>query len=405
MTTSKRIQDRSKNKRVHDLEIVTEKWKIASKVLFLMEVLKKEPEQIIPFRSLEQYRRQINLQKPYRISEFIQKSPKLFELYKDQRGVTWCGMIKEAEDLIEEEDAILESDGEKVAEYVTRFLMMSVDKRILIDKIAHFQRDFGLHMISGRIGVVKPKDDVEYLELVSWNPAWAVTELEKKVSVVIESEPPVPGVLSLPFPMNFPPNHKKIFRFGGKIEHFQKRSYLSPYADARGLKAGSQEFDKRAIAVIHELLSFTMEKRLVNDYLTHFRMELVMPQKLMRLLLKHCGIFYVSERGKRLTVYFTEAYDRGELIENCPLVLWKGKVQRLIGYRGKKRDIKTYNEFSDMDNEHNLHEIENKGENIGNNLEEISIPDDSELEVEDISIDHSSASSWGHTVYGDTKAA
>ncbi|PRQ44203.1 hypothetical protein RchiOBHm_Chr3g0476641 [Rosa chinensis] len=34
MTTSKRVQDRSKLKRVHDLEIVTEKWKIASKVLF-----------------------------------------------------------------------------------------------------------------------------------------------------------------------------------------------------------------------------------------------------------------------------------------------------------------------------------------------------------------------------------
>ncbi|KAF5201840.1 WHAT'S THIS FACTOR 1-like protein [Thalictrum thalictroides] len=403
MTTSKRIQDRSKNKRVHDLEIVTEKWKIASKVLFLMEVLKKEPEQIIPIRSLEQYRRQINLKKPYRISDFIQKSPKLFELYKDQRGVTWCGMTKEAEDLIEEEDAILESYGEKVAEYVTRFLMMSVDKRIPIDKIATFRRDFGLpydfrtnwaHKFPEHFRVVKPKNDVEYLELVSWNPAWAVTELEKKVSGMNESDPPVPGVLSLPFPMKFPPNCKKIFRFGGKLEHFQKRSYLSPYADARGLIAGSKEFDKRAIAVMHELLSFTMEKRLVTDYLTHFRKELVMPQKLMRLLLKHFGIFYVSERGKRLSVYLTEAYDRGELIEKCPLVLWKEKVQRLTGYRGKKRDIQTYNEFSDMEEEPNLHD--NNGENsfleFGGNekvssLEDISIPDDSELKVGDRSID------------------
>ncbi|KAH7835530.1 hypothetical protein Vadar_026996 [Vaccinium darrowii] len=35
MTTSKRVQDRSKMKRIHDLEIATEKWKIVSKVLFL----------------------------------------------------------------------------------------------------------------------------------------------------------------------------------------------------------------------------------------------------------------------------------------------------------------------------------------------------------------------------------
>ncbi|PIA27589.1 hypothetical protein AQUCO_07600038v1 [Aquilegia coerulea] len=419
MTTSKRIQDRSKNKRVHDLEIVTEKWKIASKVLFLMEVLKKEPEQIIPIRSLEQYRRQINLKKPYKISEFIQKSPKLFELYKDQRGVTWCGMTKEAEELIEEEDAILESFGEKVAEYVTRFLMMSVDKRIPIDKIAHFRRDFGLpydfrtnwaHKYPENFRVVKPRDDVEYLELVSWNPAWAVTELEKKVIGINELDPPVPGVLSLPFPMKFPPNYKKIFRFGGKIEHFQKRSYLSPYADARGLKAGSQEFDKRAIAVMHELLSFTMEKRLVTDYLTHFRKELIMPQKLMRLLLKHCGIFYVSERGKRLSVYLTEAYDRSELIEKCPLVLWKEKVQRHIGYRGKKRDIQTYNEFSDMEEEHNLHEYKSEnafrefeGNEIVSNVEDISIPDDAELEVGNTSIYRTSARSRGHIAYKDTK--
>lgn len=64
MTTSRRVQDRSKKKRVHDLEIVTEKWKILSKVLFVMEVLKKEPEQIIRLSELEQYRRQINLRKP-----------------------------------------------------------------------------------------------------------------------------------------------------------------------------------------------------------------------------------------------------------------------------------------------------------------------------------------------------
>ena len=37
MTTSNWVQDRSRKKRVQDLEVVMEKWKIASKVLFLME--------------------------------------------------------------------------------------------------------------------------------------------------------------------------------------------------------------------------------------------------------------------------------------------------------------------------------------------------------------------------------
>ncbi|KAF8388693.1 hypothetical protein HHK36_025373 [Tetracentron sinense] len=402
MTTSKRVQDRSKKKRVHDLEIVTEKWKIASKVLFVMEVLKREPEQIIPLRSLEQYRRQINLRKPHKISDFIQKSPKLFELYKDQKGVLWCGMTKEAEDLVEEEASILDEHGEKAAEHVTRFLMMSVDKRLPVDKIAHFRRDFGLphdfrtrwaHKYPQHFRVVKSEDDLEYLELVSWNPAWAITELEKKVMGVAESDHTTPGLLSLPFSLKFPPNFKKVFRYGGSIEHFQKRSYLSPYADARDLKAGSREFDKRAVAVMHELLSFTIEKRLVTDHLTHFRQELTMPQKLMRLLLKHFGIFYVSERGTRLNVFLTEAYEGSELIEKCPLVLWKEKVQRLIGYRGRNRRIETFNEFSDMEEDHDLFESDPKGENTFGELEEdeimgdlqnASLTDNVEMEVGEV---------------------
>ncbi|XP_023534823.1 protein WHAT'S THIS FACTOR 1 homolog isoform X1 [Cucurbita pepo subsp. pepo] len=359
MTSSKRVQDRSRLKRVQALEIATEKWKVAYKVLFLIETLKQEPEMIIPVRNLEQYRRQINLPKPHKIADFIRKSPKLFELYKDQRGILWCGMTKQAEDLMEEEETIIEQHADKAAEYVTRFLMMSVNKRLPVDKIAHFRRDFGLPIdfrakwvndYPELFKLVKCEDEREYLELVSWNPAWAITELEKKLMGVTESTAThTPGLLSLPFPLKFPSNYKKMYRYGGKIDHFQKRSYLSPYADARELKAGSLEFDKRAVAVMHELLNFTMEKRLVTDHLTHFRRELVMPQKLMRLLLKHVGIFYVSERGKRFSVFLTEAYEGPELIDKCPLVLWKEKVLSLAGYRGKRKRIKTFDDTSEME--------------------------------------------------------
>ncbi|XP_031401666.1 protein WHAT'S THIS FACTOR 1 homolog, chloroplastic [Punica granatum] len=364
MTTSKRVQDRSKLKRVHDLEVVTEKHKIASKMLFLMEVLKKEPEMVAPVRSLDQYRRQINLPKPHSLVDFIRKSPRLFELYKDQKGLLWCGMTNEAEELVEEEDKLIEDNMDRAAEYVTRMLMMSVDKRLSLDKIAHFRRDFGLpadfrtgwaQKYLEHFQVVKSPDGPEYLELVGWNPSWAITELEKKAVVggteTKSTTPSMPGLLSLPFPLKFPPNFKKVYRIGGKLEHFQKLPYLSPYADARGLEPGSKEFDKRAIAVMHEILSFTLEKRLVTDHLTHFRREFVMPQKLMRLLLKHMGIFYVSERGKRFCVYLTEAYEGRELIQKPPLVLWKEKVLSLTGYRGKKKQIETFSDFSDTEDE------------------------------------------------------
>ncbi|XP_074379617.1 protein WHAT'S THIS FACTOR 1 homolog, chloroplastic [Apium graveolens] len=405
MTTSKRVQDRSEKKRIHDLEIATEKWKIISKVLFLIETMKQEPEQIISVRSLDQYRRQINLPKPHKISDFLRKSPKLFELYKDQKGTLWCGLTSQAEELVEEEERILEVTSEKAVEYVSRLLMMSIDKRIKLEKIAHFRRDLGLpydfrknwvFKYPENFRVVKDEDEVEFLELVSWNPCWAITELEKKVlglSTLDDSvKDHVPGLLSLAFPMKFPPNYKKVYRYGGQIDNFQKRSYLSPYADASELTAGSQEFDKRAVAVMHEMLSFMNEKRLVTDHLTHFRREFVMPQKLMRLLLKHFGIFYVSERGKRFSVFLTEAYEGSELIEKCAMAIWKENVQRLIGYRGRKKKIETFDDLPDMedrdlfesDSEEDLLSIAPAQEETLNAYDDVSCPGNSEMDIGDV---------------------
>jgi hypothetical protein len=198
--------------------------------------------------------------------------------------------------------------------------------------------------------------------------------------------------------MKFPPDFKSYYKFRGKAHHyvktgnteqFQKTSYLSPYAEATGLTPGSQEFDKRAVAVMHEILSFTLEKRLVTDHLTHFRREFVMPQKLMRLLLKHYGIFYVSERGKRLSVFLTEAYDGTELVKKAPLVRWKEKVLQLTGYRGKNKNIGKVHESSDSDDnlfggdDDDILNVES--EDSDDVLDDGTLADDDEMDLGDLS--------------------
>ncbi|XP_047954278.1 protein WHAT'S THIS FACTOR 1 homolog, chloroplastic isoform X2 [Salvia hispanica] len=410
MTSSKRVQDRSKFKRVHDLEIAAEKHKVMSKILHMFEILKGEPENIVPLRNLDKHRKQINLPKPNKFSDFLRKAPKLFEMYKDSRGIIWCGMTPKAEELVKEEEEIIEKNGAQSAEYVTRMLMMAADKRLRLDKVAHFRRDLGfpmdfrknwVHNYPDNFKVIqpfKPFDDTEYLELVSWNPNWAITELEKTVLGVIEGQDcsdHVPGLLSLPFPLKFPATYKKLYRDGGKIAHFQKREYLSPYADGSGLQAGSLEFDKRAVAIMHELLSFSIEKRLVTDILTHFRPEFNMPQKLMRLLLKHCGIFYVSDRGRRFSAFLNEAYDRSELIQKHPLVVWRENVLSHVGFRGKKKKIDTSADISDLDEkdlfgcdceDDDDHHIEVKlgREETMHSLDGASDMDESEMDVEGV---------------------
>ncbi|KAM1035418.1 hypothetical protein ACFX13_039391 [Malus domestica] len=81
-------------------------------------------------------------------------------------------MTKQGEDLVPEEDMIHEENQDTAAEFVTRFLMMS-DKRLALDKIVHFTRDFALpvdfrtkwlHKYPQHFKVVKDNEAVEHLE-------------------------------------------------------------------------------------------------------------------------------------------------------------------------------------------------------------------------------------------------
>ena len=103
------------------------------------------------------------------------------------------------------------------------------------------------------------------------------------------------------------------------------------------------EFEKRAVAVFHELLSFTVEKSVwASDLLNPFLRELVVPQRPLRVFLKYFGVFYVSSRGKRFGVYLKEAYHRRRLIQKHPLALWKQKVQSNIWCVGKNEVVPSF---------------------------------------------------------------
>ncbi|KAM1981545.1 hypothetical protein ACFX15_038026 [Malus domestica] len=251
-------------------------------------------------------------------------------------------MTKQGEDLVPEEDMIHEENQDTAAVFVTRFLMMS-DKRLALDKIVHFTRDFALpvdfrtkwlHKYPQHFKVVKDNEAVEHLELVNWNPAWAITELEKKTMRITEaSDDHVPGLLSLSSPLKFPPNYKKANTDKGAIDHFQKEAY-----------------EASAEAVWH-LLCFG--------------------------------------EGKRFSVFLKEAYKGSELIEKCPLVVWKEKVQSLIGYRGKKK-IEAFSDMadngfceSDLESEDTI-ELQLEQEEKVDDLEDDSLADDSEMESEEI---------------------
>lgn len=91
-------------------------------------------------------------------------------------------------------------------------------------------------------------------------------------------------------------------------------------------------------------------------------------------------------------MFLREAYKDSELIEKCPLVVWKEKVQSLIGYRGKKK-IEAFSDMEDMaDNgfcesdleSEDIIELQLEQEEKVDDLEDDSLADDSEMEIEEI---------------------
>ncbi|WCJ39573.1 Ubiquitin carboxyl-terminal hydrolase family protein [Euphorbia peplus] len=109
--------------------------------------------------------------------------------------------------------------------------------------------------------------------------------------------------------------------------------FPSPYLNARRFEASDPNARKRTLGVLHELLSLTMEKRMTSMQLDVFHCEYLLPARLLLCLVKNHGIFYITNKGVRSSVFLKEAYDGSRLIDKCPLLLFHDKFVALTGRR------------------------------------------------------------------------
>ena len=83
-------------------------------------------------------------------------------------------------------------------------------------------------------------------------------------------------------------------------------------------------------------LSLTVEKMVEVEKISHFRKWFGIELNIRDLFLDHPGIFYLSTKGKRHTVFLREAYERGCLIQPNPVYDARRKLLDLVilGRRG-----------------------------------------------------------------------
>ncbi|CAN6480556.1 unnamed protein product [Victoria cruziana] len=311
-------------------------------VLKIRSILVSQTDRIMALRHLGKYRRELGLTKKRRFIALLRRFPAVFEIVEEGVYSLKFRLTPEAERLyIEEVKVRNEMEGESVVK-LRKLLMMSIDKRILIEKITHLRTDLGLPAdFSTTVCRRYPQyfqvvftDQGPALELTHWDPELAVSvaELTAEENKAREIEE-MNLIIDRPLKFNRVKLPKGLKLSKGEMRRlvrFNEIPYISPYADFSELKSGTPEKEKHACGVVHEILSMCLEKRTLVDHFTHFRDEFRFSQQLRGMLIRHPDMFYVSLKGARDSVFLREAYHGSQLKEKDRLLIIKEKLRALV---------------------------------------------------------------------------
>lgn len=244
----------------------------------------------------------------------------------------WLGFTDLAEELLQEERSIMDSMEMDRVNKVRKLLMMSKEKRILLSKIYHNRLLFGIpEDFRDRVAkypeyfqtVVEP-DGKRVLELVNWDPALAVSELEREFIV---DEDKVKKAFK------FPVKHGKDLGLDEDetrtLNLLNTLPLVSPYSDGWKLDMWSLEAEKYRVGIVHEFLSLTLEKRASIHHLVEFKEEFSLTRRTYEMLKKQPRTFYLAGTEMNWAVFLKDAYDEnGVLTNKDPLVAFNEKLRK-----------------------------------------------------------------------------
>jgi hypothetical protein len=240
------------------------------------------------------------------------------------------------------------------------------------------------------------------LELVSWDPHLANPLPSPKVHSrgMIVDRPLKFKQLRLRKGLNLKRHHQDfLIKFG-------EMPAVCPYNTSVGaLAKESMEEEKRACAVVREVLGMMIEKRTLIDHLTHFRKEFGLPNKLRRMFVRHPELFYVSLKGQRDSVFLVEGYDeKGDLLEKDETLIIKDQLMALVreGNRmrreRRKASIYSYGTGDCNDGDDDDNTVDNNNDDHDDGLDDLFDYEDSDLDC--VVIGDESNESLGHMENG-----
>ncbi|KAL8532235.1 hypothetical protein ACS0TY_008732 [Phlomoides rotata] len=281
---------------------------------------------------------------------FLRNYPHIFHIYNHPDKLQpFCTLTPAALKIIRQESEAIEKSLPLAVTRLVKLLSMSLTKKLPLRAIFKMWRELGLPD-NFEDSVISRNSDVFLLEegnepnthflvlndskefkdcLVPAVENWRVVECCKEDCSVDITE------LKYRFKHGFPPCMRLTKNFKAKVKEWQRLPYIGPYEEmgkeeTRNSKIGMMRMEKRAVGIVHEFLSLTVEKMVEVEKISHFRKWFGIDLNIRDLFLDHPGMFYLSTKGKRHTVFLREAYERGCLIESNPVYETRRKLLDLV---------------------------------------------------------------------------
>ncbi|TKY62763.1 ROOT PRIMORDIUM DEFECTIVE 1 protein [Spatholobus suberectus] len=320
-----RLEDRVRDPHLDNLMTHLKKLYLVLKIHRLMSTRKRGPFASLNLTS--RWRNILGLNVP--VASFLRKHPHVFHVFVHPlRRNTCCRTTKKMKELISLEGVVAKQQEVEAVKRVKKLLMMSVNGTLRLHALRLIRRELGLpedfrDSILGKYSGEFRLVDLEVVALVDRDAELGVAQVEKWREREYTEKWLSEFETRFAFPVSFPTGFKIERGFRERLKNWQRLPYTKPYERKEVVRVktcgGIERYEKRAVAVLHELLSLTVEKMVEVDQLAHFRRDFGIEVNVRELLLRHPGIFYISTKGKTLTVFLREAYSKGGLIEPNPV--------------------------------------------------------------------------------------
>ncbi|KAL6586798.1 hypothetical protein OROMI_001786 [Orobanche minor] len=337
-----------------------------NKILFVQKLktlLLSKPKHFLPIKILYNCRAFLSLPKPCSVLSMIRRYPTIFELFilpTPPNPFLTTGPLSQlcvrltpaAAALAKKESYLKKCMANSLAAKLQKLLMLaSPYHRLLLSKLVHLGPDLGLPVnFCSHLCYDHPDEfkvvDTSYgraLELVAWDSNLAIIlplrDEEESLGLIVD-RPLRFKHLRLRKGLNVKRHHHE------HLIKFREVSDVCPYRTCVvGLMKESIEAEKRACAVVREVLGMMVEKRTLVDHLMRFRKEFGLPNKVRGMLVRHPELFYVSLKGQRDSVFLVEGYtDEGALVEKDEILVIKDEMMKLVreGKMMKREKRKEY---------------------------------------------------------------